>query len=222
MLFEREPSPAIRKVLDACLILHAEHTMNASTFSARVTASTLANPYTVISAAIGTLTGPLHGGANEEVLEMLDEISSVEEVKPWLQRKLAKDPKFKIMGFGHRVYKVKDPRATVLQELAENAFVETGKPLEYQMAVELERVAGSPDFEYSKKGVFPNVDFYSGIVYQSLGIPRDMFTPIFAISRVAGWLSHWLEQLKNNRIYRPEQVYVGEHDVAYVPLEKRP
>src|SRR5438128_5306128 len=138
MLFEREPSPAVRKVLDACLVLHAEHTMNASTFSARVTASTLANPYTVISSAIGTLTGPLHGGANEEVLQMLDEIGSVENVKPWLEQKRSADPKYKIMGMGHRVYKVKDPRATVLQELAENVFAETGRPKEYELALELE------------------------------------------------------------------------------------
>jgi citrate synthase len=219
MLFEREPSPAIRKVLDACLILHAEHTMNASTFSGRVTASTLANPYTVISSAIGALTGPLHGGANEEVLEMLDKIGSVENVRSWLEKKWAEDPKFKIMGFGHRVYKVKDPRATVLQELAEHVFAETGRPKTYDLAVELERVAAGI---LGPKGIYPNVDFYSGIVYQALGIPRDLFTPIFAIARVAGWLAHWLEQLKNNRIYRPEQIYVGKHDVAYVPLEKRP
>jgi citrate synthase len=219
MLFEREPSPAIRKVLDACLILHAEHTMNASTFSGRVTASTLANPYTVISSAIGALTGPLHGGANEEVLEMLDKIGSVENVRSWLEKKWAEDPKFKIMGFGHRVYKVKDPRATVLQELAEHVFAETGRPKTYDLAVELERVAAGI---LGPKGIYPNVDFYSGIVYQALGIPRDLFTPIFAIARVAGWLAHWLEQLKNNRIYRPEQIYVGKHDVPYVPLEKRP
>jgi citrate synthase len=217
MLTEQEPSPAVAKVLDACLVLHAEHTMNASTFSARVTGSTLANPYTVVSAAVGTLTGPLHGGANEEVLDMLDEIGTIENVRPWLEDAVAH--KKKIMGFGHRVYKVKDPRATVLQELAENAFVETGRPKPYLMALELERVAAGL---LGPKGIYPNVDFYSGIVYQSLGVPRDLFTPIFAISRVAGWLAHWLEQLKNNRIYRPEQVYVGKHDVAYVPLEKRP
>jgi len=222
MLFDKEPSPAVRKVIDACLVLHAEHTMNASTFSARVTGSTLADPYTVISAAIGTLSGPLHGGANEEVLVMLGELKSKDEVKPWLQKKLAADPKFKIMGMGHRVYKVKDPRATVLQELAEHAFVETSKPVKYEIATELERVAGSPEYEYAKKGVFPNVDFYSGIVYEALGIPSDLFTPIFAVSRVVGWLSHWLEQLKNNRIYRPEQVFVGKRDQQYVPLEKRP
>jgi citrate synthase len=217
MLTEQEPSPAVAKVLDACLVLHAEHTMNASTFSGRVTGSTLANPYTVISSAIGTLTGPLHGGANEEVLEMLDEIGSIENVKPWLEDAVAN--KKKIMGFGHRVYKVKDPRATVLQELAENVFVETGRPKLYQLACELERVAAGL---LGPKGIYPNVDFYSGSVYQSLGIPRDLFTPIFAISRVAGWLAHWLEQLKNNRIFRPEQIYVGKHDVPYVPLEKRP
>ncbi len=219
MLFERPPSPAVRKVLDACLILHAEHTMNASTFSGRVTGSTLANPYTVISSAIGTLTGPLHGGANEEVLDMLEEIGSLENVRPWIEKKFAHDPKFKVMGMGHRVYKVKDPRATVLQELAERVFAETSRPKMYDMAVELERIAAGT---LGPKGIYPNVDFYSGIVYQALGIPRDLFTPIFAIARVAGWLAHWLEQLKNNRIFRPEQIYVGKHDVSYVPLEKRP
>jgi citrate synthase len=217
MLTEKEPSPAITRVLDACLVLHAEHNMNASTFSGRVTGSTLANPYAVVSSAIGTLNGPLHGGANEEALEMLDEIGSVENAKPWLEHAVA--TKKKIMGFGHRVYKVKDPRATVLQELAENAFVETGKPKTYQIALEVEKAA---NVILGPKGIYPNVDFFSGIVYESLGIPRDLFTPIFAISRVAGWLAHWMEQLKNNRIYRPEQIYVGKHDVAYVPLEKRP
>jgi citrate synthase len=217
MLTEQEPSPAVAKVLDACLILHAEHTMNASTFSGRVTGSTLANPYTVISSAIGTLTGPLHGGANEQVLDMLDEIGSPENVRAWLDDAVAH--KKKIMGLGHRVYKVKDPRATVLQELAENVFVETGRPKLYQLALEVERVAAGV---LGPKGIYPNVDFYSGIVYLSIGIPRDLFTPIFAIARVVGWLAHWLEQLKNNRIFRPEQIYVGKHDVHYVPLEKRP
>jgi citrate synthase len=219
MLTEEEPSPAVAKVLDACLILHAEHSMNASTFSARVTGSTLADPYAVVSSAIGTLTGPLHGGANEEVLDMLDEIGSPDRLADWLEN--AVTHKKKIMGFGHRVYKVKDPRAAVLQELAENAFAESGRPPKYDMAVELERLAAANP-NLGAKGIYPNVDFYSGIVYQSLGIPRDLFTPVFAIARVAGWLSHWLEQLKGNRIYRPAQVYVGAHDVAYVPLEKRP
>lgn len=216
MLFEREPSPAARKVLDACLIIHAEHTMNASTFSGRVTGSTLANPYTVVSSAIGTLTGPLHGGANEEALAMLEEVGSMANVRPWLEDAVTQ--KKKIMGFGHRVYKVKDPRATVLQELAEHMFAETSRPPLYEVAMELERVAAGI---LGPRGIYPNVDFYSGIVYQSLGIARDVFTPVFAMARVAGWLAHWLEQLQNNRIYRPEQIYVGRRDVAYVPLEKR-
>jgi citrate synthase len=148
---------------------------------------------------------------------MLEEIGSEDKVRTWLEDAVAH--KKKIMGFGHRVYKVKDPRASVLQELAENVFVETGRPRLYNLAVELERVAAGI---LGPKGIYPNVDFYSGIIYQSLGIPRDLFTPIFAISRVAGWLAHWLEQLKNNRIFRPEQIYVGKHDVPYVPLEKRP
>jgi citrate synthase len=217
MLFEKVPSPAVRKILDACLILHAEHTMNASTFSARVTGSTLASPYCVISSAIGTLTGPLHGGANEEVLDMLEEVGSPENARGWIEDAVAN--KKKIMGFGHRVYKVKDPRATVLQELAENVFSETVRPPLYDLALEVERIMAGV---LGPKGIYPNVDFYSGIIYQALGIPRDLFTPIFAISRVAGWLAHWLEQLKSNRIFRPEQIYVGKRDVPYVPLEKRP
>src|SRR5258708_5809390 len=180
MLTEHEPSPAAAKVLDACLILHAEHTMNASTFSARVTGSTLANPYTVVSAAVGTLTGPLHGGANEEALDMLEEIGSVENVRPWLENAVA--TKKKIMGFGHRVYKVKDPRATVLQELAENVFAESGRPAKYEMATALGKVANTI---LGPKGIYPNVDFYSGIVCESLGIPRRLFAPIFAVARVA-------------------------------------
>ena len=217
MLFEKEPSPAVRKVIDACLILHAEHTMNASTFSGRVTGSTLANPYTVISAAIGTLTGPLHGGANEEVLDMLEEIGSIPKARAWCEDAIAN--KKKIMGFGHRVYKVKDPRATALQELAERVFTDSGRPEQYDLAVEMEKVMAE---KLGPKGIYPNVDFYSGIVYQSLGMPRDLFTPIFAIARVAGWLAHWLEQLQGNRIYRPEQIYVGKRDAKYVPLAQRP
>jgi citrate synthase len=219
MLFEKEPTPAIRKVLDACLILHAEHSMNASTFSGRVTGSTLASPFSVISAAVGTLTGPLHGGANEEVLDVLRSIGGVANVRSWLEKKREADPKFKIMGMGHRVYKVKDPRATVLQKLAEHVFAESTRPPLYDVAVELEKVA---EPIYGPKGVYPNVDFYSGIVYNSLGIPTDLMTPIFAIARSAGWLSHWLEQLQNNRIYRPEQEYVGKRNAEYIPLEKRP
>jgi citrate synthase len=216
MLFERIPTPAVRKVLDACFVLHAEHTMNASTFSARVVGSTLADPYAVISAAIGTLSGPLHGGANEEVLPVLEEIGDPSKARAWLENAVA--TKRKIMGFGHRVYKVKDPRATVIQELAEHVFVESGRPKMYETAVEMERAALNI---LGPKGIFPNVDFYSGIVYKALGIPVDLFTPIFALARSSGWLSHWCEQISKNRIYRPEQVFVGVEDADYIPLEQR-
>jgi len=219
MLFAKEPTPAVRKVLDACLITHAEHTMNASTFTARVTGSSLASPFASISSAIGTLSGPLHGGANEEALAQFESIGGPESVKSWLDAKLKGDPKFKVMGLGHRVYKVKDPRANVVQELAENVFAESTRPKNYETAVELEKVCAAI---YGVKGVYPNVDFYSGVVYQALGIPTDLFTPIFAVARVAGWLAHWNEQLVGNRIFRPEQIFTGKTDVAYVPLEKRP
>jgi citrate synthase len=216
MLFGREPSPATRKVIDACLILHAEHTMNASTFSCRVTASTLADPYMVIAAAIGTLAGPLHGGANEEVPAMLESIGAPANAQNWLEDAIKH--KRKIMGFGHRVYRIKDPRATVLQDLAENLFAETGRPAIYETALELERVAVGL---LGPKGIYPNVDFYSGIVYQALGLPIDVFTPVFAVSRASGWLAHWHEQLKNNRIFRPEQIYIGPRDLDYVPMDQR-
>lgn len=219
MLFGKEPTPAARKVLDACLVLHAEHNMNASTFTARVVGSSLPTPYAAMSAAVGSLAGPLHGGANEACLQQLEAIGSPDNVKGWLDAHIAKEPKFKVMGMGHRVYKVKDPRATVLQEFAEQMFAETTRPKNYETALELERVCAGI---YGPKGVYPNVDFYSGVVYQALGIPTDVFTPIFAIGRIAGWLAHWLEQLQGNRIYRPEQEYTGKAQVAYVPLEKRP
>lgn len=219
MLTGKEPTPAVRKVLDACLILHAEHTMNASTFTARVTGSTLANPYQTIASAIGSLSGPLHGGANEEALRQFEEIGGPENVKAWLEAKRAADPKFKVMGLGHRVYKVKDARATVLQEIAEHVFAESSRPKTYETALELERVCAGI---YGPKGIYPNVDFYSGVVYAALGIPTDVFTPVFAIARVAGWLAHWHEQLANNRIYRPEQIFVGRTGVKYVPLAQRP
>src|SRR5207253_2714805 len=177
---------------------------------------TLADGYRVVSAAIGALTGPLHGGANEEVVETLDKIGTAENARPWLDKTVA--AKGKIMGFGHRVYKVKDPRATLLQELAENAFAETSRPKMYDIALELEKAA---EPVLGPKGIYPNVDFFSGIVYQALGIPKDLFSPIFAVARVAGWLAHWLEQLNGNRIFRPEQIYVGKADVPYAPLEER-
>lgn len=219
LLFGKEPTPAIRKVLDACLILHAEHTMNASTFTARVTGSTLATPYQTIASAIGSLSGPLHGGANEEALRQFDEIGGAEKVKAWLDAKLAANPKYKVMGIGHRVYKVKDARATVLQEIAEHMFAESSRPKSYETALELEKVCAGI---YGPKGIYPNVDFYSGVVYSAIGIPTDVFTPIFAIARVAGWLAHWNEQLIGNRIFRPEQIFTGKNDQKYIPLDQRP
>lgn len=216
MLNEQEPDPFLAHVFDICLILHAEHTMNASTFSARVTASTLTDPYAIVASAVGTLAGPLHGGANEEVITMLAKIGSVENVQPFLEEKLA--TKSKIMGFGHRVYKVKDPRAKILQKLAEELFTRAGGDPAYEIALALEKAVAE---KLGSKGIYPNVDFYSGLVYQKLGIPTDLFTPIFAIARVAGWLAHWREQLETNRIYRPSQVYVGEHGLAYIPPESR-
>src|SRR5205809_7429018 len=216
MLSEKMPEQVWSQVLDSCLILHAEHTMNASTFAGMVTASTLADPYTVVSSSIGALKGPLHGGANEEVVEMLREIGAVERVHPYLQAKL--DRKEPIMGFGHRVYKVKDPRAVVLQQLAQKLFAQYGKSPLYELAEEVERVGLEL---LAHKKVYPNVDFYSGIIYDQMGIPSDTFTPIFAMARVAGWLAHWLEQLKENKLYRPDQIYEGEHGRRYLPLDQR-
>ncbi|MBW4577226.1 MAG: citrate synthase [Aphanothece sp. CMT-3BRIN-NPC111] len=216
MLTEREPDPLAARIFDICLTLHAEHTMNASTFSARVTASTLTDPYAVVASAVGTLAGPLHGGANEEVITMLEEIGSVENVRPWLENCLER--KSKIMGFGHRVYKVKDPRATILQNLAEQLFEKFGHDKYYDIALELERAV---EEKLAHKGIYPNVDYYSGLVYRKMGIPTDLFTPVFAIARVAGWLAHWKEQLGENRIFRPTQIYTGSHNAPCIPIEER-
>lgn len=216
MLTERKPDPLAAQIFDICLTLHAEHTMNASTFSAMVTASTLTDPYAVIASAVGTLAGPLHGGANEEVLTMLEEIGSVDKVRPYIENCIAN--KHKIMGFGHRVYKVKDPRATILQDLAQQLFEKEGHDAYYDIAVEVEKVV---EENLGHKGIYANVDFYSGLVYRKLGIPSDLFTPVFGIARVAGWLAHWKEQLTVNRIFRPTQIYTGLHDMPYVPIEER-
>ena len=217
MLNGKDPDPLVAKMMDVAFILHAEHGMNASTFAARVTGSTLADPYAVISAAIATLAGPLHGGANEDVLAMLRSIpDGVKGVRAWAEKQVAE--KAKVAGFGHRVYKVKDPRATILQGLVGQVFARFGSTPLYDVAVELEKVMAEL---VGGKGVYPNVDFYSGIVYEKLGIPSDLFTPIFAIARVPGWQAHWLEQLENNRIYRPTQIYEGQRGLAYVPIAER-
>jgi len=216
MLNEKEPDPLMARIFDVCLILQAEHTMNASTFSARVTASTLTDPYAVVASAVGTLGGPLHGGANEEVIQMLEEIGCVENVRPYIEDCLQR--KAKIMGFGHRVYKVKDPRSKILQTMVEQLFAKFGHDKYYDIALEMEGVI---EEKLGHKGIYPNVDFYSGLVLRKMEIPTDLFTPIFAIARVAGWLAHWKEQLAENRIFRPTQVYNGLHEITYTPIDKR-
>jgi citrate synthase len=216
MLSDRVPDRIASDTLDACLVLHAEHTMNASTFTGLITASTLADPYTVVASSIGSLKGPLHGGANEEVVVMLREIGAPEKVRPYIEGKLK--AKQKLMGFGHRVYKVKDPRAVILQRLCERLFKECGSSPLYDVAVEVERVTAEL---LGEKKIYPNVDFYSGIIYDKMGIEVDCFTPIFAMARVAGWLAHWFEQLRENKLFRPDQIYSGEHNRPYVPIEER-
>ncbi len=216
MLTEKEQDPLAAKVFDKCLILHAEHSLNASTFSARVTASTLTDPYAVVASAVGTLAGPLHGGANEDVIAMLEEIKTTDNAAKFIKDSIEK--KMKIMGFGHREYKVKDPRAKILQKLAEELFDRFGKDEMYDIAKKLEEEAIPL---LGPRGIYPNVDYYSGLVYRKLGIPRDLFTPIFAISRVAGWLAHWREQLGANRIFRPSQIYTGSGPRSWKPLNER-
>lgn len=204
------------EIFDDCLILHAEHTMNASTFTGLVTASTLADPYTVVASSIGALKGPLHGGANEEVVVMLQEIGTLDKARSYVEHVLQN--KKKLMGFGHRVYKVKDPRATVLQELCRRLFKECGSSPLYEIAVEVEAAAATM---LKDKAIYPNVDFYSGIIYNKMGIDVDLFTPLFAMARVSGWLAHWLEQLRENKLFRPDQIYSGEHNRPYVPIDQR-
>ncbi len=216
MLTETVPHPLWSEVFDDCLILHAEHTMNASTFAGMVTASTLADPYTVVASSIGALKGPLHGGANEEVVIMLKEIGTSAQAREAVEAKLGGNQK--LMGFGHRVYKVKDPRATVLQELCMRLFNVCGTSPLYEVAVAVEQLAGE---RLQGKGIYPNVDFYSGIIYDKMGIEIDLFTPLFAMARVSGWLAHWLEQLRENKLYRPDQIYSGEHNRSYVPIDRR-
>jgi citrate synthase len=217
MLQGIEPDPLTTRVMDACLIMHAEHTINASTFAAMVAASTLAGPFRVIAAAVGTLAGPLHGGANQRVVEMLDEIGRPENVRDWLDMKL--EEKEKIWGMGHREYKTKDPRAIILQKMMLEWAEKKGNlsPM-FETALALEEAC---EKELGPKGVYPNVDYYSGILYAEMGIPSDQFTAIFAVSRIAGWMAHWREQLTDNRIFRPTQIYTGHSSRNYVPLDQR-
>jgi citrate synthase len=216
MLSGKIPDPKLARIFDQCLILHAEHTVNASTFAMLVTASTLANPYSAIASAIGTLSGQLHGGANEQVMVMLRQIGSVGNVRPYIEERLAK--KQKIMGMGHRIYKVKDPRAIILQKIVEELFETFGHNKYYDIALEVEKVC---DELLGSKEIYPNVDFYSGLIYDKLGIPEELFTPVFAIARIAGWLAHWREQLSDNRLFRPTQVYTGLRNQPYIHSDRR-
>ena len=218
MLRGAEPEEYEGAIMDACFVLHAEHGFNASTFTARVVASTYGSCYSSISAAIGALSGPLHGGANERVLDMIDEIGEVAAIDSWLDAALAR--KRKVMGMGHRVYKAKDPRATIMEAFLDElaARKSDAGPREFLQALE-----GAFRARMEKKGkpIYPNVDFLSGSVYAMLGIPRDLFTPIFAVARSVGWLAHILEQRQDNRIYRPRGLYSGPGPREYVPLGER-
>jgi len=218
MLNGKEPDPLMARIMDMCLILHAEHTINASTFAVLVTGSTLASPYSVIAAAIATLSGPLHGGANQKVVEMLEEIGSPDKAEEYIDKRLAN--KEVIWGMGHREYKTKDPRAKILEKMVDRLMAEKGRSVNplFETARAVEKIC---EDRLSKKGVYANVDFYSGILYHEMGIPADQFTSIFAIARTAGWLAHWREQLGDNRIFRPTQVYTGQGIRKYVPINQR-
>ncbi|MDB6078973.1 MAG: citrate synthase [Akkermansiaceae bacterium] len=204
-----EPTDTATKTLDVAYIIHADHGMNASTFSARVTVATLSDMYSAVTSAIGTLKGPLHGGANEGVIHMLQGIGELDKVDAFVEGKLER--KEKIMGIGHRVYKVLDPRAPHLRKLAVKLTDELGEPKWIQMS---ERIA---QIMRERKGLEANVDFYSATVYYSMGIPTDLFTPIFAIARTSGWTAQVLEQLRDNRLYRPLTLYTGPKELSPVP-----
>lgn len=213
MLNGKSPSKDAEKAMDLILILHAEHGLNASTFAARVIAATLSDLHSAITGAIGALKGPLHGGANTEVLNTLMEIGRVDNVKPWVEATRAKKGKF--MGFGHAVYKVEDPRARHLKELSRRLSLETGDPKWYEMSVEMERLI----IEAIHKNC--NVDFYSASLQHYMGIPGELFTCVFAASRIVGWSAHVLEQLADNKIIRPSSNYIGRAERSYVPMNHR-
>ena len=218
MLTGEEPDPFLARIFDVCLILHAEHTINASTFSVLVAGSTLTSPYAVIASGIATLAGVLHGGANQQVVKMLQEIGSPDRAAAYIDAQLAQ--KRKIWGYGHREYSVKDPRAIILQKLMQQLIeYKAGDvaPL-FNIALAVEEAASE---RLAQKGIFPNVDFYSGVLYAEMGIAPDQFPALFAMARSAGWMAHWKEQLANNRIFRPTQVYTGELGKHYVPIEQR-
>jgi citrate synthase len=218
MLTGALPTVAMSRALDVCLVLHADHGLNASTFAARVTIATQSDMYSAATSAVGTLKGPLHGGANQEVMEMLLEIGQLEKVDEYIKSKLAR--KERIMGFGHRVYKAYDPRATYLKTFAKQVASDTGNLPLYEMTRRIEEIVlAQPNI--IEKGIFPNVDFYSATTYYSLGLDLDLFTCMFAASRMSGWTGHCIEQLAANKLVRPHADYTGPHGLAYLPVDQR-
>ncbi len=217
MLTGKEPDPYDAHVMDVALILHAEHEMNASTFSCTVTASTLADMYSIITSGIGTLRGPLHGGANEAALRTVMEVGEPSKAESYVTEALAQ--KKKIMGFGHRVYRTWDPRYMILRKLGGELAAKRGETKLFETAVAIETSARK---HLEGLPIFPNVDSYSGIVFHILGIPTDLFTPIFAMSRIAGWAAHSIEYLRANRLIRPKALYIGKTGLPYIPIDSRP
>ena len=216
MLNGVKPTDQMAKAMDICLILHADHGFNASTFASLVTISTLSDMYSAVTTAIGTLKGPLHGGANQGVMIMLQEIDTLDDVEEYVMNKLQN--KERVMGFGHRVYKAYDPRATYLKTFSEVIANDTGNIDLFQKSKCIEEIM---DREVGEKGIYPNVDFYSATTYFSLGIDLDLFTPLFAMSRVSGWTAHCLEYLEDNRLIRPRCDYIGPHEQEYISISQR-
>lgn len=220
-----KPTAIAEKAMNLLFILHADHEQNASTSTVRLAGSSGANPFACIAAGIASLWGPAHGGANEAVLDMLLEIGSVENVQRYIEKAKDKDDPFRLMGFGHRVYKNYDPRAKIIREVCHQLLEElpdaANNPL-FELAMKLEEIALNDEYFVERK-LYPNVDFYSGIIYQALGFPRNMFTVMFAVARTVGWVAHWLEMMSdpNNRIGRPRQIYRGPSQRDYLPISKR-
>ena len=213
------PNPILSKALDVLLILHADHEQNCSTTTMRVVGSSHADPYSAAAAATGALYGPRHGGANEAVIHMLEEIGSYDNLEPFVES--VKRGESRLMGFGHRVYKAYDPRARIVKEQADKVFEVTGKNPLLDMALKLEEIALNDDY-FKSRNLYPNVDFYTGLIYQAMGFPLDMFTVLFTIGRMPGWLAHWQESLEQGqRISRPRQIYTGVGVRDYVPMDAR-
>jgi len=218
-----QPNPVLERALDVLFILHADHEQNCSTSAMRNIGSSHVDPYSALAGAAAALYGPLHGGANEAVLRMLNEIGSVSKVPEFIKRVKSGEGKDRLMGFGHRVYKSYDPRAKVIKKIADLVFTVTGKNPLLEIALELERIALEDDYFVSRK-LYPNVDFYSGLIYQAMGFPVEMFPVLFAIPRTAGWIAQWDEMLQDpeQKIARPRQIYTGPEQRKYVPRDQRP